>query len=493
MLKHIFVLSLALLFIPHKQSFAQLDLDALMQDTATEDAAVEQTAENTDEPTLDDAENTEPEETAPEKDAHTEPTDAIEETADITPDESEETEKEILTEQTETNNIEPVIAPQENSSDNVDITQQSANTAPSEPILQNDQPDKDNFMVEYFDEVDAAEAQDKAAHKAQSDAYRLIGAEPTMVTIPEEQQKLLQLTEKRRKQRERELQKKQEENTKTEGNISLPTEDNQQSSVFFQAFDTTVETAADTAKTEKAQNTEQPVVPEKAAPTYEKAPFGLYWGMPKEETENLGFEFRPAKLENQTNVYVAENTKQPQKQFASVVTVFGEKNRLNAVYAEGIFATDTPKAENVLKLYDRYYAALKKKYGGDHEYFKAAVYEEQIEVPNINAEPAPIKNKPKEDMSEGGNTQIEEDTPDIPKTVVKTLKKDKPRGNDNFLQELQEGKASLFATFGKEKIKVTLAIEVNPELQSRITLDYENSEIQQQDKEAALNELMDDL
>ena len=350
--------------------------------------------------------------------------------------------------------------------------QENTSAEPETAVHPSDTPDKDNFMVEYFNEVDAAEAKDKAALKAQSDAYRLMNAEPTMVTIPEEQQKLLQLTEKRRKQRERELQKAQEERTQNAENSVAPTTETKPT---FLDSETEEKSAVEEPQPEQEQKD--------SSNNLEKAPFGLYWGISKEKAKELGFVFQPAKLENQTNVFVTENPEQLQKQFATIVTVFGEQNHLSAIYAEGKFEADTPQAENVLKLYDRYYAALKKKYGNDKEYFKANTYEEKIEVPNLNNLPIP---------PEKADSEAEKDAP-IPKTVIKTVKKDKPRGNDDFLQELQKEKASLFATFGNTKIKVTLAVEANDKAQSRITLDYENLSIRQQDKEAELNDLMDDL
>ena len=471
MLKYFFILFWVLLLLQPEQSLAQLDLDALMQDTPAEDASERQkedTAEVQDMP--------EKAQTADSKElVFTQTSETIDKPA-----------KEISVPQKEADNIEFPIAPQEDSV----ITDRKPEN--SEQNSQENKQDEEDFLIEYFEEVDAAEAQDKAAQKAQRDAYRLIEAEPAMVTISEDQQKLLQRAEKYRKQHARELLKKQKEvpddkekntlqNTKQPDNIpekiseiTLETE-----------TDTKPETTAETAAKQEmpifieTPNTQKPKPQKKAEPENNKAPFGLYWGMSKEEAENLGFEFRVAKLENQTNVYAAENAKQPQKTFASVVTVFGEKDHLNAIYAEGFFMADTPRADNVLKLYDRYYAALKKKYGGAREYFRPNTYEEQI----------PAENKQ-------GNTLTKEKNSLSTKNAQnssQTIKKQSPRGNDNFLQELQEEKASLFATFGDEKIRVTLAVDVNQKSQSRITLDYENLKIQQQDKEIELNELMENL
>lgn len=289
-----------------------------------------------------------------------------------------------------------------------------------------DTPDQNDFMVEYFNEVDAAQAKDEQAQKAQNDAYKLIKEEPTMVTIEAEQQKLLNLAQKRRNQRLRAIQKAKEE---LEKELSV-----------------TPERAVtdNSSKFENALQKTPSIQPKKTQEHLQKAPFGLFWGETMEQAQARGFTFLPAKLENAVNVFAVNNSAESNKPFNNIVVVFGEQNHLNAIYAEGLYMKDSPQADKVLNIYERYFAALQQKYGNAKEYFEAA-------------------------------------------------DKDSPRGNDIFLQQLQQQKASLFAVFGNENIRITLAIDVNEKAQSRITLDYENLSIQQQDKEAALNSLMEEL
>lgn len=332
--------------------------------------------------------------------------------------------------------------------------------------------DSEDFLIQYFNDVDKAAAQNQAARDAQNAAAKLIEAEPTMIALPEEELKKLKLSEQLRKQREQMRLQKQKEaadiSTDNEENEApdKEVEDNTDENIGKPQIDAENQpknTASSTA--EKTDNTDD---------TPQKAPFGLTWGLSQAETAELGFELEPTTIEGFKNAYIVKNPQQQHTQFAQVVAVFGEFDHLNAIYAEGIAAKDTSQAANVLSLYDRYYNALKKKYGNDKEYFKPNTTEKEITLP-----PA---------LQQTNKTNAKDKKP-----AAKTVKVTNPRGNDNFLQELQEGKATLFATFGNEHINATLSVDVDENSQSRIILEYENLQVRQKDSEAALNELMNDL
>ena len=328
--------------------------------------------------------------------------------------------------------------------------------------------DSEDFLIQYFNDVDKAAAQNQAARDAQNAAAKLIEAEPTMIALPEEELKKLRLSEQHRKQRELIRMQKQKENADIQANneenkdTDKEIEDSTDENIGEPQTDAekpSENTASSTA--EKTDNTDN---------TPQKAPFGLTWGLSQAEIAELGFELEPTAIEDFKNAYIVKNSQQQHTQFAQVVAVFGEFDHLNAIYAEGIAAKDTPQAANVLSLYDRYYNALKKKYGNDKEYFKPNTVEKEIALP-------PALHQTDKDE----------------KLAAKTVKVDNPRGNDNFLQELQEGKATLFATFGNEQINVTLSVDVDENAQSSIILEYENLQVRQKDAEATLNELMNDL
>ena len=66
-------------------------------------------------------------------------------------------------------------------------------------------------------------------------------------------------------------------------------------------------------------------------------------------------------------------------------------------------------------------------------------------------------------------------------------------GGDNFLQELQEGKAILYATFQNEKIGVTLGVSVDGAGKSYISIDYKDFALMESEKQTILNKTIEDL
>lgn len=464
MRKLILTLSFATTLLFCAKSMAQLDLENIMQSdepTKAETADKAQSDEVADKA----------QETAAEV-AETAPEDTADEPVALPEDkESEEPTEEATESNTDTDEI---VLP-EDEPDDTETTQeapQATDTNIPENTENNIPTDEDNFMVQYFNDVDAAAAEDAANQAARDAATELIRDEPTMVAIPEDQMRLLKISEKRRQQREEKRQQEIEEQKRIEAEMQAQKEAEEKAKAEAQAAEAEARAAKDPKVIAARKAEAEKQKKEQMVSGHEKAPFGLYWGLSKEQAESLGFEFKPATLENYQNVYALVNPKQQQKQFDPIFVIFGDRDHLHTVYAEGVFAKDTPQAEKVLRIYNQYYTALKKKYGNEKEYFKPNKHEETIEAPAAvkqTADDAEIKGK------------------------AKTVTVEHPRGNDNFLKELQEEKASLYAVFGNQKIKVTLSVEANEKAQSRIVLEYENLETQQSDNKDTLNDLIDEL
>ena len=68
-----------------------------------------------------------------------------------------------------------------------------------------------------------------------------------------------------------------------------------------------------------------------------------------------------------------------------------------------------------------------------------------------------------------------------------------PLGGENFLQELQEGKATLYATFHNDEIGVTLGIYVDENAKSHLLLDYKNLPIMEQEQKLKKQRKMEGL
>lgn len=196
---------------------------------------------------------------------------------------------------------------------------------------------------------------------------------------------------------------------------------------------------------------------------YDSAPFGLFWGINKEQTELLGFNLQSAERKDYTNVYNITNPKQNVKTFDIVSAIFGEQNKLWCIFAQSTPQKDTPQASEVLSLYNKYYGALERKYGNAKQYFTPYTYTEEL----ING--------------------------DDEKQQKETVAKSNPIGNDNFLAELQSGNAVLYATFENDKIGITLGVSVDGDGKSYISLDYKNLKIMEEERQTKLNNLINDI
>ena len=210
------------------------------------------------------------------------------------------------------------------------------------------------------------------------------------------------------------------------------------------------------------QDTEEKTINiENIANLYQTAPFGLYWGASLGDLQKLKFTFKPATRENYQNVYVVENPKQSVQNFNMVTAIFGLQDKLWCIYAKGKATKDLPNAANILKTYRKYYNALEKKYGNAQEFFTPYSYTQELIEGDAGQE--------------------------------KTVTKENPLGNNNFLQELKNNQATLYATFENGVIGVTLSVFVNADDESYITLDYKNLTLMQEHQENDFENLLNDL
>ncbi len=197
--------------------------------------------------------------------------------------------------------------------------------------------------------------------------------------------------------------------------------------------------------------------------TFSPAPLGLYWQTNIDETKKLGFNLQPAERKGYKNVFLVLNPKQKNNTFKEITAIFGLQDKLWCIYAQGQLIDDDSQASHVLDLYHKYYKALADKYGNAQEFFTPYSYEEEL----IDGE---------------GNTQ-----------TIKNVTKQNPLGGRNFLQELQEGKAVLYATFHNEKIGVTLGVSVDGSGKSYISIDYKDFALMESEKQTNLNKATEDI
>ncbi|MBR3677008.1 MAG: hypothetical protein IKN71_07740 [Alphaproteobacteria bacterium] len=354
--------------------------------------------------------------------------------------------------------------PTPNKDEKADEPQDAADVLPIDSENAN-QANKDDFMDDYFEDLEEQKQRDETAYKAQKDALRLISDEPQVVTLKDEQCLSLREANQKRKEMEKQLKAAKAKQPP----LAKP------AAFIAEKTDTPED---DSENEETAKTTENPKVETANEPesTFTvEAPFGLRWNAGKEEIEAMGFATAPAEMDNYQGVYVVRNPQQPQKTFTLVTAVFGTQNHLQAIYAQSQPQDDTPQAEKVLKLYHQYYDALKQKYGNDKEHFipnMQTIVEEQKAVAAENSDAAPAE-----------NAEIEEDTTPANNGI----------GNDNFLNELKEEKAALFATFNDDNVKVTLTVLADEKGKSYITLDYENTYVTQNEQSANFDALLNDL
>lgn len=289
--------------------------------------------------------------------------------------------------------------------------------------------EQNDYITQYFDEIDTAQ-------KAQSDAGMLLEQQPNILDLRDSQKRLIKEGEQKRLQYKKDLQRKEIMPQVTAEEILVSDNENQS-----------------TSEDEILEMTDK----------YSSAPFGLFWGISKTQTEEIGFKLQPAERKDYQQVFLITNPKQNIKTFDIVTAIFGEQDKLWCIFAQSSPQNDTPQASNVLELYHKYYDALEQKYGNAHQYFTPNSYTEEI------------------------ITGTEENT------QKETITKTSAIGNDNFLQELKDGNAVLYATFENDDIGITLGISVDDNNQSYISLDYKNLKIMHENEQSKLNNLINDI
>jgi len=172
------------------------------------------------------------------------------------------------------------------------------------------------------------------------------------------------------------------------------------------------------------------------------APFGLYWGATVLDTQNQDISLTAIEEKDYPDSYSATDLPKSISDFNRVNLSFGIENALWRIIAYSIPQKDTPSAEYGLNLYKRFYKMLERKYGNTKEYFT----------------PRPINNE-----------QTYQDAHlNSPDTSI---------GNPNFLNDLENGGAELYATFENDDVMATLTLNVDGSAQSYIILEYKNKKI----------------
>lgn len=292
---------------------------------------------------------------------------------------------------------------------------------------------KNDYISEYFDDMEEAQ-------KAQREAGVLLEQKPNIISLRDSQKRLIKEGEEKRKELINNLTK-----IKEIEQIEQLQEDNPEQKIE--------------------------IITQQINKKYEAAPFGLFWGISKEQTEQLGFILQPAERENYQNVNLVTNPKQKMQTFDIVTAIFGVQDKLWCIFAQSIPQSDTPQASNAIKLYQKYYQALEKKYGNAQQYFTPNTYtEDLIEGENGNKEPTEEEQK-----------------------ITTSANKNNQIGNDNFLKELQDGSATLYATFENEQLGVTLGVSVDENSKSYISIDYKNLQIMREEQKTKLENLISDI
>lgn len=192
----------------------------------------------------------------------------------------------------------------------------------------------------------------------------------------------------------------------------------------------------------------------------EVAPLGLRWAISPDEMKEIGYEIEEITRDDYPNSYIIKNYEKKGGQgYKNVVVSFGTNSALWCINAQTTGIEDEDNAKETLKAYKKYYDALAGKYGNATEFFTPYTYEKEI--------------------IEGEGEEA----------VTRTIKKENPKGNPNFLKELQTGKAELYATFHNNNIGVTLSVYVDENGEGQLILDYKNLKLLRKEKEAFVNNL----
>lgn len=213
-------------------------------------------------------------------------------------------------------------------------------------------------------------------------------------------------------------------------------------------------------KIQKAKKSQKIKSQTKTLQEAEAAPFGLAWGATYDEVKNDGVTLSPIDQKDYVNNFTATHLPKKVSTFREVILTFGIENELWRIIAYGNFINDTPSAEKVLEIYNQYYKLLEKKYGNAQQFFTPKV----INVDKVT------------DLGNG-------------KSKTKTVQQEQAMGNPDFLKELQNGEAFLYATFENGKVGAALGVNVDGKGQSYITIEYKNLTILQAREKKTLDAL----
>ena len=355
-----------------------------------------------------------------------------------------------------------IPANMENTADDTDISTEPSDTVTvaNQNISQTPDENKSEYNIlnpkprDFIDEIiENTETTDKARRKTR----QMLEQKAEELSLRASQKRLIQEGDKKReqlKQKADSIKKVMQEEFKLDIASGDANETTQEEAVQEEII------IQNTPETPLEENEEKQAAPET---DLQPAPFGLLWNASQEKIAELGFELVPAARDNYKNVFMVKNSQQNTNTFTLITAIFGLQNRLWCIYAQSDFIDDTPQANKILDLYHTYYQALEKKYGNAKEFIQLYSYSQEIVE------------------GEGDNKNI---------TIVN---KENPIGNDNFLQELQEGKAAIYATFSDDIIGITLGISINDKGQSYLSIDYKNLAAMQKEDEDNLNNLMKDI
>ncbi len=196
--------------------------------------------------------------------------------------------------------------------------------------------------------------------------------------------------------------------------------------------------------------------PNKTLTEKNPAPFGLNWGASYDEVKNEGVVLTSVGQKDYVNNFSATHLPKNIKLFREVILTFGIENELWRIIAYGNLLDDTPSAEKVLAIYNQYYKLLEEKYGNAQQFY----------TPNVINVDKPLSD---------GKTE--------------TVQQEQAIGNPNFLQELQNGQAFLYATFENGQVGAALGVNVDGQGKSYITIEYKNLTIMKAREQQALDVL----
>ena len=179
---------------------------------------------------------------------------------------------------------------------------------------------------------------------------------------------------------------------------------------------------------------------------YGEAPFGLNWGTTNQYVKNNnGVLLTDISDKSNVRTYVANMLPKSIPDFDNYILNFGYENKLWYITAHGKTFDDDKNGSKVLDEYEKFSKLLGQKYKTKKEFFspKTSLIEEVKKLPNGREE--------------------------ITKKEVKSEKGDK-----TFVEDLQKGEASLFSTFSDGNVGVVLAINVDKNGKTYITIEYKS-------------------